>query len=354
MNYLPLFKKCLWAALALIVITACDPDPIQSPYDYTEGLWVANQGAFGSGNATVTWYHPAINASVEDMFSLANGAFAGDVLQSVTRYQGKAYLVLNGSNKLVEVDPTTFRESRVLTHVQLDKPNHLAVAEGFGYLSVWGPYDEYYSLTDSYVLQLDMATLEIVKKIETAPGVDKMLAIGSRVFAAVNNFGSGNQVVVINAADGEIEDTLELSDGPAAMVADAQNKLWVLCNGAWGATSGKLFRIHPVSLEIEQEIEISGKPGGQMAISPSGDVLVIRIGARVFVVPTDAQTLGDELFTVPGSPTITALGMDAQGKIYVADAKDYSSVGEVLIFNQEGTPVGSLSTGIVPTQILFW
>jgi hypothetical protein len=335
-------------------VTSCASDDAPTIMDYSTGVIVVNQGGFGSSNGTITWYHPTTGDLVEDVYHQANGQFAGDVLQSITYTQGQAFLVLNGSNAIKITREEDYSYQGTLTYPLLDKPRSLAIHGATGYVSVWGPYDEQYNLTDSRILKIDMTTLATIGNLPVPAGVDKLLTIGDRIFGAIPNFGADNRLVVIDGATGEIAETLTLADGPTGMVSDAQGKLWVLCNGTWNASTGKLFRLHPVSLEVEKEFDIVGRPGSQLTITGDGTTLVYRVGASIFTQDTEAETLGTSVFTVSGSPTITAIGVDpSTGHVLVGDAKDYSSRGEIFIYQIDGTPKGSFLAGIVPTEIHF-
>ncbi len=59
--------------------------------------------------------------------------------------------MLNGDSKIEITDEETFKLENTLTAPAIDKPRYVEVIGNKAFISVWGPYDETYSLIDSYV-----------------------------------------------------------------------------------------------------------------------------------------------------------------------------------------------------------
>ena len=237
--------KLLWVVCAVIFLQGCDSDDDQNGGAYQSGVFVANEGGFGSGNATVTFYDPTSKIVAQNIFKNAGGLFAGDVLQSITLDGDNAYLVLNGSNAIEVVNNNTFKTVKTFTAPALDKPRYVEVIDDEAYISVWGPYDENYSLIDSYILVVDAKTYAVIDTIDTDEGVENMLYDGDHLFASNYNFGSSNSLAVIDPTDHSLVDQLTLAEGPAGMTLDVNNKLWVITTGTYEGHDGKLFRINP-------------------------------------------------------------------------------------------------------------
>ncbi len=132
------FKFILFVLSATFFMVSCNKssDPVLGKYQ--TGVFIANQGNFGSANGDVTYYNPSTGLAQQTIYKNVNGSFAGDVLQSMTFDGNLCYLVLNGSDKIDIVDNNTFKWDTVFSDPKLDKPQYLEVINGKAYISVWG------------------------------------------------------------------------------------------------------------------------------------------------------------------------------------------------------------------------
>ncbi len=103
-----LFDCCLVAISACGEKELCCDNP--QP-DYPKGIFVVNEGPFG-GTGTISWHNPDTGETQDSLFEKANnGAVLGQFVQSLTFFNGKAYIVVNGANRVVVVDAKTFQVS---------------------------------------------------------------------------------------------------------------------------------------------------------------------------------------------------------------------------------------------------
>lgn len=336
------------------LIMGCEDDN-KPRGQYEEGVFIVNEGAFLASNGTVTHYNPTSSTAEQNIFISTDGDFAGDVVQSLTFNNGKAYLVINGDSKIEIAKANTFEPIQTITHPDLDKPRYIEIINGKAYISVWGAYDEFFSLIDSYILVYDLNSGSVVKSIDTDEGTENLLYNGQRLFASNYNYGSSSTVSVINPTDNSLVDNIELKAGPAGMVTDANGKLWVVCVGGWGAENGQLFRINPETLVIEDEITITGVPGIDIATTPDKQNIIYNVGTTVFSIAISATTEPSvALFNAEDVVSVYSLNVDqANGDIWIGDAPSFSSTGKVYIYSPDGTSSTSFDAGIGPTQIVF-
>ncbi|HYI78123.1 MAG TPA: DUF5074 domain-containing protein [Chryseolinea sp.] len=339
--------------VALFLSCDSDNDPIKG--EYQSGVLVVNEGGFNSSNATVTYFNPSSNVLSQNIFKNAAGQFAGNVLQSIAVDGDKGYLVLNGSNTIEIVNHHTFESISTFTSPELDKPRNVQVVGDKAYISVWGAYDANYSLTDSYILVVDTKTLSVVDKIATDEGVENLLYNGSRLFASNYNFGGSSTLAVIDPSNNELIDQIELAEGPAGMVLDSNNKLWVITTGTYSGNDGKLFRVNPTSLAIEEEIDLNMNPDVDLTITPDKKNLIFSNGSTIYKIAiTDTQAPAQAWIEATNVQTLYALEVNPHtGEIYIGDAVDFSSPGKVYVYNADGTFKKSFESGINPTQFIF-
>jgi len=352
------FKSSLLIALAIsFSIVSCNKsnDPVKGKYQ--TGVLVANQGKFGSSNGDVTYYNPSTGATEDAIYKNANGGvlFAGDVLQSITLDGDVGYLVLNGSNKIEVVDNNTFASSKTFTDAKLDKPQYLQVINGKAYISVWGPYDSFYSLIKSYILVIDTKTLALVDTITTDLGVGNLLYNGKYLFASNNNFGGSSTVSVIDPSTDKRIKQFTLSAGPAGMVLDVNSKLWVITTGTFAGNDGALYRVNPSTFAIEQTINLNANPGNSIDISPDKKSIYYSVNSSVYKIGIDATTAPASSFIdATDVVTLNALAVNhSTGDIYIGDALNYATSGMAYVYGSDGSKKTSFPAGITPTQFVF-
>ena len=348
------YMRCfLIVMISATFFTGCDDD--DGPKGkYEKGVFVVNEGTFGAGNGSVTYYNSA-GVAEQNIFRNSAGTFAGDVVQSLKFHEGRAYLVVNADSKIEVVNGNTFGAISTITDADIDKPRYIEIIDGKAYISVWGPYDENFSLIDSYVLVYDLNTNSVVKKIDTDEGTENLVSTGQRMFASNYNYGGSSTVSAINLADNSLIENITVSDGPAGMVLDSNGKLWVVCVGGFGSTNGYLYRINPETLQIEDDITITGIPGVDIAVTPDGGNIIYTVGTSVFSLPINATEEATEpSFEATDVTSLYTLSVEPEtGNIYVGDAPSFTAIGKVYIYSPDGTKITSFDAGIGPAEIVF-
>lgn len=350
------FSKFTRNMIAVLFVAAtlwaCNDDDNKSKGKYEHGAFVVNEGNFGSGTGTILFYDENTGTPEQNIFKNAAGQYAGDVAQSITFHDDKAYIVLNGDNKIEIADANTFERLGTITNDQIVQPRYLEVIDNKAYVTVQGPYDDNFSLVDSYVLVIDLSNNSVIKKIPTDEGIEHIVHLGNYLFASNYNYGGSNTVAVIDPSNNSLADQVEVAAGPSGMVIDNNNKLWVICQG--GATS-KLYRINPVSFDVEQTIDLGVAAGDDLAITPDKSGLIYSSGGNVYKISTSATTASTTpLFNVNGLQYLYALNVNpSNGDIWVGDALSFTTEGKVYIYSSDGNLKTSFTAGIGPTNFAF-
>jgi YVTN family beta-propeller protein len=351
-------KSFLWlsALCALLVFQRCsDDDAPTASNPLNGGVLVANEGGFLKANATVTYYNPETDSIAQNIYRNAGGQYAGDVLQSITLTDDRAYLVLNGSNAVEIADAKTFARVGTFTNPELLMPRYMEVINGKGYVSFWGSYAAEGGLEGSAIQVVNLQTLQVEKTIDTNDGVETLLYNGRYLFVANNNLGIGNTVSAIDPATNAVVKDITVGDGPSGMVTDADGKLWVITTGGYGATSGDLYRIHPTTFTVEQQIHLDYAVGGDIASSPDGRKIYYSAGTDIYSIATNATKAPETpLVEAADVAVFYSLGVNPNnGDIYVGDALDYTSAGKVYVYDAAGALKTSFAAGISPGQFIF-
>lgn len=328
------------------LLTACRkdrPEPaIEPPITTGEsGVYVVNEGNFQWGNASVSYYDAATGQSAEDVFQPANGTALGDVLQSMILHNGRGYLVVNNSSKVVVVDPNSFVATATITG--LPSPRRLLpVSNAKAYVT---------DLQANAISVVDLQTHTVTGSI-ACPGwtEDLVLSFGKAFVTNQNR----RYVYVIDTATDQVIDSIAVSRGGNSIVEDAQGKLWVACSGGSG-TPPALHRIDPATFQVEATFPFGGPSDSPWRLTTNGD------HAQLYFLNEHVYRMAITDAALPSTPLIAAndrnfygLGVDPDnGTVYVADAIDYTQRGVVFRYAPDGTAINSFLAGRIPAGFVF-
>lgn len=350
-------KKLLIFSLGLVLLlSSCKrdeddvvdiPDPVVS-----SGMVVACEGSFNQNNASLHWLGD--DGSVRNnLFQSANGVPIGDVLQNYREFNGRGYAVVNNSQKVEVINPTTFES--IGTIIGFDYPRDILVVDSSkGYITNGSMAGD--------VLTFNPGNNSITGAIPAGNGPEEMTYNGSFVFVA-NSGGwlQDNTVTVINPINDEVVATVTVGDRPVALEVDYQNNVWVLCAGAieydenWNIvneTDARLMRIDGTAHAVTADITI-----GQNGDHPS-HMAINADGTQLYVVNGGLLTVGVNSGTVSEGPVeignYRAIGVHpSTGEIYLSSAPDYVSNDVVYVYSAQGELRETLNVGIAPIAMQF-
>ena len=325
----------------------------ETPGAFDNGVFVCNEGPFQSGTGTVSFISRSTGIIYNELFKTSNNLPLGNIVQSMTIFKGKAYIIVNNANRVEIVDIKTFKSVGFIEGLTLPR-FFIGIAEGKAYVSCW----------DNKVAVLDLSSNTISARINVGTGPERMLKTGNLVFVAnQGGFSIDSTITVIDALTNKFLSTLPVFSKPTGMVTDKNGKLWVLCSGkgfnGWpqpGDSEGHLLRINPADLSIEKNITFpdnSNHPD-KLAINESGDVLYYIYKEGVYSFQIESETLRTSAL-ISRSGYCYALDYDITAKcIYLSDPLDYVQNGWVFRYNPlTGKVIDSLKAGIIPTFFTF-
>lgn len=346
--------KFLIAALTITTFTlsSCsnDDDAIDNSTEniYKDGIFVLSEGAMYSTNAEITFYKNGV--ATQEIFKKANaGKVLGSIAQSMLIEDDLAYIVLNGSNKIEIVNANNFTSKSTITS-GLNNPRYAASDKNYLYVSNWGDPS---IATDDYIAVYRLSDLSFVKKIDVIEGPERLLIEKNKlVIAHAGGWNNGNSVTIYNTTT-NTANTIKVGDVPSALVEE-DNKVYVLCSGVtWGEplSNGKLVTIDLNTEKVTKTLDFQNGENPNFLVEDNNQ-LYYTINNKVYKVGTSATTLSQTaLFTFDAT---YVYGFNVKNNsIYISDAKDFASNGEVKIYNQTGSLLGNFSTGVGPNFIEF-
>ncbi len=355
-----IFKHSLLLLLTWLAVLSCTSDdredPVQDPPvsgDYSQGLFILNEGGFGSSNASVSFLDND-GQVYNGIFSEVNNRSLGDTAQSIGFYEDNGYVIVNNSSTVEVVNRYTFNSVATVTS-QIVNPRFISFSGNNGFITNWGdPNDK----NDDYVAVLNLATNLVESKIMVAEGPEKMVINNGKLYVAhKGGYGYGNTITVIDIATQLVESSIDVADVPTGMVI-ANDFLYVLCAGkapfTQNETIGKLYKINASTNVVEASLDF---PEG---VHPSfleidNTILYYTQGSAVYATPINNFQLSSSPIIEPTTDGLEILyGFTVtDGLIYMADAKDYSSNGKTFIYNINGALQQQFTVAIIPNSFYF-
>lgn len=335
--------------MPLFMLVSCEKDN-DAPNDGNnnsiqgEKVFVVNEGNFGSGNASLSYYNIENDTIIHGFFSNANEEPLGDVFQSITMENGLAYLVVNNSGKVEVIDPETGLRRGNITG--LTSPR---------YLTTVNEYKAYVSdLFANAVSIIDLENYELSGTIPAHGWTEGMISWRGKIY--VTGMQSG-YLYEIDPATDTFSDSLMVSPGPESLVTDYRDNLWVLAGGApLFKENPRIYEVDKNNLQIIREIELKDPDMlySNLNVCPQGKTLYF-LGGNVYKVDITRSELNVETFIPSDGRFFYALATDSeQGDMYVADPVDFVQAGYMLRYDADGQMLSIHQTGIIPGGFAFY
>lgn len=346
-------KQWLFILLSFTVFfTSCDDDDDSISGIYSDGVFISNEGQFGAGNGSISYYSYNTDEVTNNIFKTTNNRSLGDAVQSITIHNNLAYIVVNGSSKIEVASSNDFIEKGVITGLAYPR-YFIGVSDTKAYVSEWG------SGMGTDIKVIDLSSLTVTKSITVGMGPERMLLHNDKVYVANSGgWGNDNTISVIDPSTDAVVKTITLAgDSPRDFIVDANNNIWVLCAGSvdyystpMTETPSVLVQINPTTNEVAQTITI-GESYHPTCLETSKNGNNIFYGAGYGVQGIYKMKITDT--TVPSTPLIdkTFYGFNINsetGNIFALEAPSFTANGTLWRYETNGTELGSYIVGIGP------
>lgn len=331
-------------------MVSCDTKPkanddIILPPTIKGSILMVNEGNFQFGNASLTVYDVNQDKIYTDVFAQTNGRKLGDVFQSITIANGKAYLVVNNSQKIEIINPDNYQSIGTITG--FTSPRYmLAVNTNKAYVS------EYYA---NCIRIVDLNANTIIGSIKMDGWMDEMILLNGKVY--VTNVKK-NYILGIDINTDEVTDTIPVTYGSVSIQLDSSNNLWVLSKGdlANQGIHPSLQRINPVNDSVEQTFPLtfSETDVSRLRISKNKSRLY-WLSKNVFKHDIVSQTVSTTPFIQSVNQNFYGLGVNPQtDELYISDAKDFVQQSVIQRYRKNGTFSGEFKAGIITGDFYFY
>jgi len=356
-------KQLFYLSVLTVAITfsSCkkdDPEPAlgggTAGTSYASGIFVTNEGTFGSGTGTINFYNRSTGAVSNDIFEAKNGYPLGNIVQSMELFNSKAYIVVNNAGKVEVADGTSFATAGTISGFTYPR-YFLGVNSGKGYVSEWGAGG-----VAGAIKVVDLSTKTITGTITTGKGAEGMVLAGSKVYVACGGgFDNDSVVTVINSNTNAVTTNIYVGANPKSIKMDANGKIWVLCSGQWDPTytflisPAKLVRIDTATATVDLTLPFAStfSQPSSLVTNNAKTTLYYSYSGGVYAHSYAASVLSG---TAIINRSFYGLGVDPTNDyFYGSDAVDFSSNGKVIRYNASATLVDSFAVGVIPGNFFF-
>lgn len=333
-------------AFLLLVVTlgGCDlldenePD---DPAPSTAGVLVANQGNFGDGNGSVTFYDLATEESSEVIQDI------GSIIQSLSVVEDRLYVAANTGDRVSSFSLNDFSQTG---QAEVPSPRYLAQT---------GPSEAYVTSQtwerDPSVRILDLTQDTVVDSLAVEGAPEGLTASGERLYVAAGGFEMATHLEVVDLSARELLDPIDIGCYARIVITDRDDEVFAFCNTEEG--EGEAVVLDGESGSVADRLELSGSvssadPGKDAYFDPeTEEAYVVLDQERVARINTTSNEVVEVLGPFDGAP-IGAVAYDPVDEtLYLGRVPGFDEAGTVTIHERDGTEAGSFQAGVAPTDI---
>ncbi len=337
--------------LIIVLTFSCEEDDtVPLPLgDYEKGYFITNEGPFQNGSGTLTFVDENNNVT-QNVYKTVNNEDLGSLVQSMNINDDNAYIVINGSHKIVVANRYTMKKVAIIEGDDIKNPRYFVAVGNTGYVSNWGdPGDA----NDDFIAVVDLNTNTVTKKIPVGEGPEDMLVDGNNIYVNLQGgWSQNNKVEIIDTLNNSVSTTLTVGDVPNAISKDSSGAIWVLCGGkpsyTGAETNGKLAKI------VNNVVTLIdfGTAEHPENLTVDSDQMYYNLNGKVYNMATVANEIPvEEISEFDGFYYSMKI---YNGKFYATNAADFVSEGSLKVYNiTSGVLENTITTGLIPGSIVF-
>ena len=334
-----------------LLLAGCVQDPTsvrqEVPVPSAKGVYVVNEGTWGRGNASLSYYDLETFQSYADVFASVNGRPLGDVGNQMVVHGDRGYIVVNNSDRLEIIDLRTHGSQGAISLPAGSSPRQIAFI-GDSLLAVTALYD-------NSVLLYRLDGRESLGRIPVGANPEGIVVTNGKAFVANSGLGSGRTMSVIDLAARAVTATITVGDNPAGVALSGDGMVYVVCGGFYNDfadpnddTPAGVAVVDPATDAVVASISIGGHASA-IALSPDG-LGYVPTTDRVVTIDTRSRSVAGTFLT----GYFYGVGVEeVSGDVYLTDPKNFVLPGEVLIYAATGQYRTKFTAGVIPGSIAF-
>lgn len=246
---------CLAAAAAMCLFSACSDDPetpggeeekpgdVEGVVDGVVGFYLLNEGNMGSNKCTLDYYDYATATYRRNIYAENNPGVAlelGDSGNDIAVYEGRLYIVVNGSHKVEVLDAATAKR---IGQVDIDSPRYIAFEGNNAYVSSYVGGED----GKGSVVRFDIKTLAVTGKVTAGLQPEELAIYGDRLYVANSTLIStgeyDNTISVIDYKNMTKAGSIEVDINMHHLRIDSFGHMWVSSRGNYYDVPANLYRL---------------------------------------------------------------------------------------------------------------
>ena len=338
------------------------------------GMYLLNEGNMGSNKATIDYLDFSKGIYIRNIYGERNPNVIkelGDVGNDIQVYGNRLYAVINCSHKVEVMDLYTCRRIG-----QIDIPNcrYIRFHGDKAYISSYvGPVSIDPNAQLGAIFEVDTATLRITRQVTVGYQPEEFEIIDNYIYVA-NSGGYrapdyDSTLSVVNLTDFRQVKKIPVCVNPHRVRKDQYNRLWITSRGDHKDVQPQLVclqPLHPTPYTLHHispsEMVIIGDSMYYYGAHWSDETMSNQITYGVFNIQNslpfrEGAGVGSSLITDGTEKNIKIpYGIQVNpynGDIYITDAKNYVSSGQLHCYSHEGKRKWSVRTGDIPAHMCF-
>ncbi len=374
------------------LLTSCHGDEIVFPAEYEVlpmesrelssfaqnepiGMYLLNEGNMGSNKATIDYLDFSKGIYIRNIYGERNPNVIkelGDVGNDIQVYGNRLYAVINCSHKVEVMDLHTCRRIG-----QIDIPNcrYIRFHEDKAYISSYvGPVSINPNAQLGAIFEVDTATLRITRQVTVGYQPEEFEIIGNYLYVA-NSGGYrapdyDSTLSVVDLTDFRQVKKIPVCVNPHRVRKDQYDRLWITSRGDHKDIQPQLVclqPLHPTPYTLHHispsEMVIIGDSMYFYGSHWNDETMSNQITYGVFniqsPIPNNPYPISNiQSFITDGTEKNIKIPYGIQvnpynGDIYITDAKNYVSSGQLHCYSREGKRKWSVRTGDIPAHLCF-
>ena len=344
------------------------------------GMYLLNEGNMGSNKATIDYLDFSKGIYIRNIYGERNPNVIkelGDVGNDIQVYGNRLYVVINCSHKVEVMDLYTCRRIG-----QIDIPNcrYIRFHRDKAYISSYvGPVSIDPNAQLGAIFEVDTATLRVTRKVTVGYQPEEFEIIGDYLYVA-NSGGYrapeyDSTLSIVDLTDFRQVKKISVCVNPHRVRKDPYDRLWITSRGDHKEAQPQLVLIKNLELGIKNEIEVQyfkitssemvifgdsmyyyGSHWSDETMSNQTTYGVFNIQSQI---PNNQYPITNiQSFITDGTEQNIKIPYGIQvnpytGDIYITDAKNYVSSGQLHCYSREGKHKWSVRTGDIPAHMCF-
>jgi len=349
--------------LITFFFVACDamkdiPTPVNLPTTpgETGKMYVLSEGLFNMNNSTLGLLNFENSTLNTNFFLYQNNRGLGDTGNDMKSYGGKLWIVVNVSSQVEVVD---FKSGVSIKRIPFFSASN--VARQPRYIAFSGS-KAYVCSFDGTVARIDTTSLNIEAVTTVGRNPDGIAVANGKLY--VSNSGGldapnySKTVSVIDLNSFSETQKIEVGLNPYKIQTDNEGDVYVISRGDNSSLKAKLVRIDSQTDKVVQTFDnlpaVNFTIRNDTAYLYNYDYTSNNYSIKSFNCKT--EQIITENFISDGSTIEHPFGIyahPANGNIYLTDAKNYTTKGDLLCFNRIGKLLYKVeSVGLNPNTII--